>query len=146
MAASGGVWRRRTAAACGGGDGGATKNIISPKFSNFGDIINRLQHSTGLITTARWTLSTRQLWRTRTQSTVTPYYTHPAYWMEYPRMLERCRFRRSQHPSQRAPSARAYTPNTESYKQNIVYIYSCKNSSQKDLSLARTFQCHTILM
>ena len=23
----------------GGGDGGATKNIISPKFSNFGDII-----------------------------------------------------------------------------------------------------------
>ena len=24
---------------CGGGDGGATKNIISPKFSNFGDII-----------------------------------------------------------------------------------------------------------
>ena len=30
------------ALACGGGDGGdggATKNIISPKFSNFGDII-----------------------------------------------------------------------------------------------------------
>ena len=25
--------------ACGGGDGGATKNIIPPKFSNFGDII-----------------------------------------------------------------------------------------------------------
>ena len=26
--------------ACGsGGDGGATKNLISPKFSNFGDII-----------------------------------------------------------------------------------------------------------
>ena len=26
--------------ACGGGDGGgATKNIVSPKFSNFGDII-----------------------------------------------------------------------------------------------------------
>ena len=24
---------------CGGGDGGATKNIIPPKFSNFGDII-----------------------------------------------------------------------------------------------------------
>ena len=32
-----GVWRRGG----GGGDGGgATKNIISPKFSNFGDIIN----------------------------------------------------------------------------------------------------------
>ena len=33
------------ALACGGcrdgGDGGATKNIISPKFSNFGDIITR---------------------------------------------------------------------------------------------------------
>ena len=28
------------ALACGGGDGGATKTIISPKFSNFGDIIN----------------------------------------------------------------------------------------------------------
>ena len=28
------------ALACGGGDGGATKNIISPKFSNFGDIIS----------------------------------------------------------------------------------------------------------
>ena len=28
------------ALAC-GGDGGATKNIISPKFSNFGDIIIR---------------------------------------------------------------------------------------------------------
>ena len=29
------------ALACGGGGGsGATKNIISPKFSNFGDIIN----------------------------------------------------------------------------------------------------------
>ena len=27
------------ALACGGGDGGATKNIISPKFSNFGDIM-----------------------------------------------------------------------------------------------------------
>ena len=27
------------ALACGGGDGGATKTIISPKFSNFGDII-----------------------------------------------------------------------------------------------------------
>ena len=31
------------ALACGGGggDGGATKNIISPKFSNFGDIIRQ---------------------------------------------------------------------------------------------------------
>ena len=27
------------ALACGGGDDGATKNIIPPKFSNFGDII-----------------------------------------------------------------------------------------------------------
>ena len=27
------------ALACGGGDGGATKNIIPPKFSNFGNII-----------------------------------------------------------------------------------------------------------
>ena len=27
------------ALACGGGDGGATKNIIPPKFTNFGDII-----------------------------------------------------------------------------------------------------------
>ena len=27
------------ALACGGDGGGATKNIISPKFSNFGDII-----------------------------------------------------------------------------------------------------------
>ena len=27
------------ALACGGGGGGATKTIISPKFSNFGDII-----------------------------------------------------------------------------------------------------------
>ena len=30
------------ALACGGGDGSATKNIISPKFSNFGDIIASL--------------------------------------------------------------------------------------------------------
>ena len=37
------------ALACGGGDGGdggATKNIISPKFSNFGDIIMS-QHAYG---------------------------------------------------------------------------------------------------
>ena len=33
------------ALACGGGggDGSATKNIISPKFSNFGDIISRFE-------------------------------------------------------------------------------------------------------
>ena len=31
------------ALACGGGDGGgATKNIISPKFSNFGDIVKNV--------------------------------------------------------------------------------------------------------
>ena len=34
------------ALACGGGggDGGGTKTIISPKFSNFGDIITRSHH------------------------------------------------------------------------------------------------------
>ena len=33
------------ALACGGsgGDGGATNNIISPKFSNFGDIITQIR-------------------------------------------------------------------------------------------------------
>ena len=31
------------ALAWGGGDGGATRNIIPPKFSNFGDIINSFQ-------------------------------------------------------------------------------------------------------
>ena len=40
------------ALACGGGggDGGATKNIISPKFSYFGDIII-LQHVTAILST-----------------------------------------------------------------------------------------------
>ena len=36
------LWPAQASALCGGGgdgDGGATKNIISPKFSNFGDII-----------------------------------------------------------------------------------------------------------
>ena len=35
-----------SACGCGGGDGGgATKNIIPPKFSNFGDIIRRFKTS-----------------------------------------------------------------------------------------------------
>ena len=33
------LWPVQALACGGGGDGGATKNIISPKFSNFGDII-----------------------------------------------------------------------------------------------------------
>ena len=38
------------ALACGGGRdaGGATKNIIPPKFSNFGDIITQLQHNVNM--------------------------------------------------------------------------------------------------
>ena len=33
------LWPVQALACDGGGDGGATKTIISPKFSNFGDII-----------------------------------------------------------------------------------------------------------
>ena len=35
------LWPVHALACSGGGDGGATKNVIPPKLSNYGDIINR---------------------------------------------------------------------------------------------------------